>query len=322
MKRVWAILAVCALLLACMTGCMQSETRDEREDEAKKPQLPEKLKLDDNGVPVLNVYDLGDERTIQMDIESYLEGVLAGEMRSDWPEEALKAQAILARTFVVKFVETKDSTYENADISTDVTEAQAYAPKLVDDRIRAAVAATRGEVVSYDGEIANTWFHAHSGGRTELPTVSLDYKENPPYTESVNGMESEDAPEGVKEWKATFTRDEIREAMKEAGVPVDTVQTVAVGDTGESGRAQTLEIGGRTVSAATLRIRLGADKLKSTLITDITQEGDEITFTGRGYGHGVGMSQWGAYAMAKDGQDAKQIIDHYYKDVSIEKLWS
>lgn len=321
MKRIWAILAVCALMLACMTGCMQSATKEER-SEAKTPRLPEKLKLDDNGVPVLNVYDLNDERTMQMDIESYLEGVLAGEMRSDWPEEALKAQAILARTFVLKFVETKDSVYENADISTDVTEAQAYAPKLVDDRIRAAVAATRGEIVSYDGEIANTWFHAHSGGRTELPTVSLDYKENPPYTESVDGMESEEAPEGVKEWQATFTRDEIREAMKEAGVPVKSVQTVAVGDTGASGRAQTLEIGGKTVSAATLRIRLGADKLKSTLITNIETNGDEITFTGKGYGHGVGMSQWGAYAMAKDGQDAKQIIDHYYKDVAIEKLWS
>lgn len=322
MKRIWAILAVCALMLACMTGCMQSATKEEERVEAKTPQLPKKLKLDDNGVPVLNVYDLNDERTMQMDIESYLEGVLAGEMRSDWPEEALKAQAILARTFVLKFVETKDSMYENADISTDVTEAQAYAPKLVDDRIRAAVAATRGEIVSYDGEIANTWFHAHSGGRTELPTVSLDYKENPPYTESVDGMESEEAPEGVKEWQATFTRDEIREAMKEAGVPVESVQTVAVGDTGASGRAQTLEIGGKTVSAATLRIRLGADKLKSTLITNIETNGDEITFTGKGYGHGVGMSQWGAYAMAKDGQDAKQIIDHYYKDVAIEKLWS
>ena len=169
MKRFWAILAVCALVLACMTGCMQSVTKEETKEEAKTPQLPEKLKLDENGVPVLNVYDLNDERTMQMDIESYLEGVLAGEMRSDWPEEALKAQAILARTFVLKFVETKDSMYENADISTDVTEAQAYAPKLVDDRIRAAVAATRGEIVSYDGEIANTWFHAHSGGRTELP---------------------------------------------------------------------------------------------------------------------------------------------------------
>ena len=142
MKRFWAILAVCALVLACMTGCMQSATKEETKEEAKTPQLPEKLKLDENGVPVLNVYDLNDERTMQMDIESYLEGVLAGEMRSDWPEEALKAQAILARTFVLKFVETKDSMYENADISTDVTEAQAYAPKLVDDRIRAAVAAT------------------------------------------------------------------------------------------------------------------------------------------------------------------------------------
>ena len=93
MKRFWAILAVCALVLACMTGCMQSATKEETKEEAKTPQLPEKLKLDENGVPVLNVYDLNDERTMQMDIESYLEGVLAGEMRSDWPEEGLSGWA-------------------------------------------------------------------------------------------------------------------------------------------------------------------------------------------------------------------------------------
>ena len=189
MKRFWAILAVCALVLACMTGCMQSATKEETKEEAKTPQLPEKLKLDENGVPVLNVYDLNDERTMQMDIESYLEGVLAGEMRSDWPEEALKAQAILARTFVLKFCAEKESKYPGADISTDIEEAQAYDASGVNDRIREAVASTRGEMLNAQGEIPYAWFHAHSGGVTARAKEGLDYeKEEPPYTQSVKGM--------------------------------------------------------------------------------------------------------------------------------------
>ena len=89
-----------------------------------------------------------------MDIETYVMGVLAGEMKNDWPEEALKAQAILARTFVLKFIETKDSKYDGADISTDVSEAQAYSEADINDKVRAAVEETRGLVMSYEGELA------------------------------------------------------------------------------------------------------------------------------------------------------------------------
>lgn len=111
------------------------------------------------------------------------------------------------------------------------------------------MAATRGEIVSYDGEIANTWFHAHSGGRTELPTVSLDYKENPPYTESVDGMESEEAPDSVKEWKGDVHPRRNPRGDEGGGRAGGNRSTVAVGDTGESGRAQTLEIGREDGSA-------------------------------------------------------------------------
>ena len=102
---------------------------------------------------MLDVYIVDDEKTQTMDIETYVQGVLAGEMKNDWPMEALKAQAILARTFVLKFVDEKQSRYEGADISTDIEEAQAYDLSAVNARIKQAVADTRGLVLSSDGEL-------------------------------------------------------------------------------------------------------------------------------------------------------------------------
>lgn len=108
-----------------------------------KPEVPQDLRTNDEGVPILKVYDVESESIAEMDLETYVTGVLAGEMRNDWPEEALKAQAILARTFVLKFVETKDSQYEGADISTDVSEAQAYSEVNINENVRKAVEETR-----------------------------------------------------------------------------------------------------------------------------------------------------------------------------------
>ena len=320
MKKHFCRRLVPLLIAALLTGCMKEGASAPKMPEV--PAMPEALTLDEAGVPQLKVYSLSEEMNVQMDVETYIAGVLAGEMRNDWPEEALKAQAILARTFVLNFIDTKESMYKGADISTDVTEAQAYAPKLVNARVQAAVDATRGEVVSYQGQFANTWFHAHSGGATETAPVGLDYKENPPYIKGVPSEESEDAPEEVKSWSVTFTSDEVRKAARETGVDTGEIQTITIRETGESGRADTLLINGQPVKAANFRVRIGADRLKSTLLTDIRVEGDKITFSGRGYGHGVGMSQWGAYAMAKAGLPAEEIINHYFKGVDIVKMWS
>ncbi len=308
-----------AIVIAAMGlyGCMLTE----QSKEVKKPDIPEKLKMNEDGVPEIRVYNLNSEQSSVMDIETYVEGVLAGEMRNDWPTEALKAQAILARTFVLKFIETKDSKYDGADVSTDVSEAQAYASELVNERVKTAVSDTRGLVVSSDGELANTWFHAHSGGVTELPSVGLSYKEDPQYTRSVKSNESERAPESVKNWTAEFTADEIAKACADVGVKVSKVESIEIGEKGKSGRAINLLVNGKNVSAPELRIALGADKLKSTLISDISFDGSKYTFTGKGFGHGVGMSQWGAYQMAEDGKTAEQIIEHYFKNIDVVKLW-
>ena len=172
-KRRLALLGMVLALVLC--GCRiggGAETQKEpgstgeNQQAGQKPPLPEKLSLNQDGVPILRVYQVDEEETKEMDLETYLQGVVAGEMKNDWPLEALKAQAILARTFVLKFCTDKESKYQGADISTDIEEAQAYDATAVNERVEQAVGETRGLVLSYGGELPYAWFHSHSGGVT------------------------------------------------------------------------------------------------------------------------------------------------------------
>ena len=331
LKRLLALAMLLLAVLALLTGCMSggaNEPGPTDDDEARaqtqdgpKPPIPQQLELVD-GVPQLIVYDQQNETYQHMDMETYLCGVLAGEMRNDWPMEALKAQAILARTYALKFMQDKQSRYSGADISTDIREAQAYDADKVNDRIEKAVKETRGQVLSYNGELPYAWFHAHAGGVTELAKAGLDYdKEEPGYTQRVLSRESDKAPTTVKAWSCQFTAEEVAKAAADAGVKTGVVKTIEVGDKSPTGRAVTLLINGKTVSAPALRLALDSTKLKSTLLTSVKVEGDTVTFEGKGYGHGVGMSQWGAYGMAEEGENAQSIVEHYFKDVQVVSLW-
>lgn len=323
MRKRIALLIALLLVAPTMTGCMRTDTQEPIQTEAVKPELPDDLRMGEDGVPILKVYDVEEEAICEMDLETYVMGVLAGEMKNDWPQEALMAQAILARTFVLKFVETKDSAYDGADISTDVREAQAYSEVNINESVRKAVEDTRGQVMSYEGELVQAWFHAHAGGKTELPSVALDYQgEDPAYLAVTESPDSEDAPESVQAWTAVFDGEAFRAACADAGLQAGLPESVEIGQTGESGRAKTLLVNGEAVSAPSLRIQLGANQMKSTLLEDVRVQDGSVVMRGRGFGHGVGMSQWGAYAMAKDGADAEQIVRHYFQDVDIVQLWS
>ena len=325
-KRLMALaLLLCALLL---TGCAAKGSGGEElvpEGEARsgKPALPARLRLNGDGVPELRVYVADEEESRTMDAETYLMGVLAGEMKNDWPLEALKAQAILARTFVMKFCSEKQSKYPQADISTDVEEAQAYDFTGVNERVERAVNETRGLVLSYHGEFPYAWFHAHSGGVTARAREGLHWeKEEPGYTQSVPGRDSDSAPEDARAWRAEFSLDQIISAAGKAGLRgVNEVKSLAVGERGESGRAVTILINGEAVSAPELRLALGSSKMRSTLLTSLTIRGDRAVMAGKGYGHGVGMPQWGAYALAEEGMSAEEIVTYYFRDVTVEKLW-
>ena len=335
-RKAAAVLAACLLALQ---GCASTAESDEPAPrptgvrmKAEVAWPEERLEKNEDGIPLLRVYVVDEEKVETMDLETYVEGVLAGEMKNNWPEEALKAQAILARTFVLKFVDEKKSKYPDADISTDIEEAQAYDRNAVNDSIRQAVADTRGIVLSAEGQLPYAWFHAHSGGTTERAVAGLGWKEaEPAYTAVVKGNEPETVEDekdqqllkDARKWQATFPAEEFEEACRSLGAEVTINGNVrlSVGERGEGGRAKTIVVDGKSLPAADLRIALGSTKMRSTLLTSLKVQDGQVVMEGSGYGHGVGMSQWGAYGMAQQGSSAREIVEHYFTGVITEKLW-
>lgn len=297
------------ILLLTLTGCQGPSPKDFTAEILPSPSIQP---------PLLSVHIVGENAVARMDIETYVAGVVAGEMPNSWPLEALKAQAILARTFVLKFVTEKDSRYPGADISTDIAEAQAYNAEAVNERVLRAVQETAGCILlTEEGTLPYTWFHSHSGGMTETARAGIDWQgKEPAYIRATDGMESDSAP-----WSAHFTAAEFITACRNAGAKVSTCDSVRIGQKGGSGRAVTLLVDGVTVNAARLRISLGSSKMRSTLLTSLTLEDGIIHMSGLGYGHGVGLSQWGARALAEQGWPAEKIALHYYKGLRLVKAW-
>ncbi len=301
-----------------------AEKGDEPDKQIKKPNLPEAIAGEEGQEPSLKVYIVQEEQVKEMPFEEYVAGVVAGEIKNDWPIEAIKAQAIIARTFVLQFISEKgQSKYENAHVSTDIEEAQAWNAGAVNDRIQQAVNETRGQVIVYQGEFARTWFHSNAGGKTATPKEGLNYKdEAPPYIQVVESPDTNEAVEAdAKNWSASFSKDQVIAAMNDMGKPVKDFSNISIGEKGPSGRAITLRVDDTQVSAAEFRLALGTTEMRSTLIDKIALEGDKVAISGRGYGHGVGMSQWGAFNMANNKKTAEDIINHYFKDVDIVTMW-
>lgn len=297
------------LTLLCLTGCVKSAPKDFAVEVLPSPSAEP---------PILNVHIIDQNAVVCMDIETYVVGVVAGEMPNDWPLEALKAQAILARTFVLKFITEKDSRYPGADISTDIAEAQAYNAEAINARIQQAVQETAGLILlTKDNELPYTWFHSHSGGMTESAVAGIDWQgDEPAYVRPTEGMEADTAP-----WRADFTAAEFIAACRNAGAKVSSCKSIRIGQKGKSGRAVTLVVDGTAVNTARLRISLGSTKMRSTLLTELSVEGNIIRMSGLGYGHGVGLSQWGAHALAQRGWSAEEIALHYYKGLHVVKVW-
>ena len=321
------ILMLCLCL--CLCGCTVNASENDSPSllpEATPivvPDMPSGVTADSDGQPVLDVYVVSQNELLRMTVEEYLEGVVAGEMKNDWPLEALRAQAILARTFVMRFISEKDSIYPGADISTDISEAQAYDESSVNERVQEAVRSTAGLVLSTaNGELPYAWFHAHSGGMTELAREGLGWdKTEPAWTKRTAGHDSPDAPKEASVWEASFTKSEMMEACRQLGAHPDRITDVAVAETSESGRAVTISVGGVEVSAAELRMALGSTKMRSTLLTSLRLQDGKIHMSGKGYGHGVGMPQWGAYALAEDGLTGEEIAAYYFDGLHVAQMW-
>lgn len=271
--------------------------------------------------PIVKV-ELADGQIEEMPIEEYVAGVVTAEMKADWPVNAYGAQAILARTFAMK-----QFTEEGTDlISGDHRQAQAYTSEGITEDVREAVEKTRGEVAIHNGQFINSWFHSSAAGKTTTAQVGLGFDgPEPEYTAIVESPD-QNAPEDVQSWEADFEQQEVLTALTELGLEgVEQIESIEIAEKDPTERVVDFTInhnsGADRVGAAEFRNALGPDSLKSTLITSIEADGNQITFAGSGWGHGVGMSQWGAHSMAEDGRSAEEIIDHYYKNIQIIEKW-
>jgi len=271
----------------------------------------------------LFVKETGEKK--QINLEKYIEGVVAAEMDPTWPENALAAQAILARTFTLGSMrEGKIQKLHGTDASTDPEEFQAYDPTRINNRVRQAVSRTRGEVIVHNGDYVRSFFSASCGGTTATPAEGGFTERQYPYVKAPikdPGFEIT-APEN-KHWELRVPLEEVRLAVREiGGSDPGEITSVDVTEWGPSGRAMRIKFNSVEVGAPALRKALGSQKMRSTFLkAEPSIEGDSLVLTGKGFGHGVGMCQWGARKMAQDGKEPEDIIKFYYKNVQIQKLW-
>ncbi|MCM0758777.1 MULTISPECIES: SpoIID/LytB domain-containing protein [Sporomusa] len=316
-RKIIVCLVLLGVLSLALIGCSSPQKKPET------PPTPAPQQATQQQEPDITVFmhETGEKKTMKM--EEYLAGVVAGEMKNDWPVEALAAQAIIARTFTLEAMETKGGVPERGtQASTDIKEFQAYNAKAVNDNVKKAVQMTRGMVLTYQGKPIKGWFHASAGGITATAKEGLNYREaEPPYIQSVQSPD-ELAPADIKNWTIVFPKEAVMAAMAKMGKKVNDISSIEITQKGPSGRAVMLRVNREVeVSGPELRVALDSTKLKSMLLDKIEVGEENVTFAGKGYGHGVGMSQWGANRMAKEGKKPEDIVTHYFKGVKVEKRW-
>ena len=274
------------------------------------------------------------DEIIELDMNEYLRGVVPSEMPPYYHIEALKAQAIVARTYAYQKMET--GGHSDCDICDSATHCQAYysVEKILqiwerrgfDEALRAqylenvneAVYATNNTVVTYNGELIRAYFHANSGGKTE--NVSAIWgKQYIPYLIAVESLGEEN--HDYYKTDVTLSKSELQTKLNNnTSIPCfitsSSGEVVDILSYTDSGRVDKVSIGGSIYDATQLRTALG---LKSTNFTVDVKDGN-ITFHVTGYGHGVGMSQTGANYYGKEGYTANEIIQHYYTGVDITRL--
>ena len=264
----------------------------------------------------------------EINLDEYLYGVVSAEMPASFEEEALKAQAVVARTYTIYKIVNNDGKHGEADICDDSSCCQAWISK--EDRfarwdedkreenwnkIVNAVNSTQGKIITYKGKPINAFFHSNSGGATEAP-IDVWGGSGYPYLQSV-ATAGEDAYSQYSS-EATFSKEEFKEKIKEVHsnfeINFDDKDCIKIEEYTDGNRVKTIKIGNLELSGVEVRTIFG---LRSANFT-VTINGDEIKFEVTGYGHGVGMSQTGADSLAKEGQSYEDIIHHYYTDVEIE----
>ncbi|MBO1004781.1 stage II sporulation protein D [Pseudogracilibacillus auburnensis] len=256
----------------------------------------------------------------ELPLEDYIIGVVASEMPASFEMEALKAQALAARTYTLIHLlgESPENLPEGADVD-DTVNYQVYKNKeeLKEQwgkdftwkyqKIKKAVKETNGEIITYEEKPITATFFSTSNGYTE--NAEEYWKNQIPYLKSVESPWDKQSPEFVSEKKL-----KIADVEKMLGVKIANSKEIGTIISRTAGnKVATVEIGGKTFTGRDIREKL---VLRSTDFS-WKRNGDSVIFTTKGYGHGIGMSQYGANGMALEGKSYLDIVHHYYQDIAI-----
>ncbi len=283
----------------------------------------------------VKIYDDDSGTSREIPLEEYLVGVVAAEMPASFHLEALKAQAVVARTYAVDHLRVfggEGCRNGKADLCTDPTVNQGWISDQemrekwgllgywrLKPKIEKAVADTRGLIVTYRGEPIDAVYHSAAGGKTtaakyvwgnEIPylkSVSSPYEERSPYNEVRTEFSLAELAE-----KLQVEEESLRETVEEGGSLFSQARR------SPSGRVVAVKVAGREFSGGDLRRLLGLNSAR--LDWEVGEDGVVITTAGNG--HGVGMSQYGADGFARNGYDFRQIIEHYYPGVKIKPIFA
>lgn len=255
----------------------------------------------------------------EVPLEDYLLGIFPGEMPVDWPLEALKAQAVAARTYAL--FRQQEKTNPVYDLETDTAD-QVYLgvqnKASVPEAVRNAVAQTKGEVVWYLGYYP-AYFHSSCGGQTELAGRVWDKKD---LSYSVIDRYCKNSP--YRQWELTLSQKDFLKNLTQKGLEGSQIKSVTLEKKEGSPRNALVIIETDQMTlflkATELRELLGNDRLKSTWF-DVEKTPESFIFRGKGFGHGVGLCQWGAKAMAEKGIGYKRILQLYYPKTVVRKIY-
>ena len=250
-------------------------------------------------------------------LERYVEGAVGREMPTSWQHEALMAQAVVSRTYALRAIgEPADPDY---DVEATTTSQVFGGVAAVAPSVRRAVRDTHGEYLVYRGRPILAVFHSASGGRTAA--AEEVWGDSLPYLRSLVVEDEDEAPSTY--WRAAVSRTTLRRALRQLGLDVGRNLELSVSERWPSGRVKDLELRGtrgrRQLSGELLRKALGPDVVKSTLF-EVREHGRDVVFVGSGHGHGVGMSQWGAKAMAMRGKNHQEILATFYPGTTLVRV--
>ncbi|MFC3040415.1 stage II sporulation protein D [Virgibacillus xinjiangensis] len=316
----FVILALPAMIVLPFGDEEKAVTEVKEQEQAGKEEPAESEAEEKESSFAVEVMRHASETVEDVPLETYVAGVVASEMSAEFEMEALKAQALAARTYIVNHV-----LYQNDPNEFDVTDTvqhqvyksesdlrqqwgSEYAKNM--KRIEEAVAATEGQILTYKEAPITPAFFSTSNGYTEN---SEDYWESElPYLRSVESPWDKESPKFLDQ--QIFTIQEVETALG-VDLPAQASQSMEVTRT-EGDRVDQLKLGDQAFSGREVREKLS---LRSSDFT-IEQKNDHLIFTTEGYGHGIGMSQYGANFMAQEGKDYKDILAHYYQGVEISTV--